>query len=230
MTTCIVARPQLPCGDHVDNFRRAGTDHDGIGVLPGQRLIDRDPGRAPVIAAIHTFPAREVDACRHGASRHRARRCGPGRSRGDAPPLRVAPKDRRSPGDEGTRAVQIVRDGERRADQHVRRLHRPVAPAVARRQHTAVGRQQEVVGLRRADGEGDGPADEAAGVDREPGRPAVAGPKEPAPRARIVRARRAGPQRDAQGQEQGPTERQIGQRQGSDDVSLWCEPDRASRV
>ena len=104
--TCIVASPQLPSGDHVDNFRRAGTDHDGIGVLPGQPLIDRDPGRAPVIAAIHALPAREVDACRHRASGHRARRCRPGRSRDDAPPLRVAPKDRRGPRDERARAVQ----------------------------------------------------------------------------------------------------------------------------
>ena len=230
VTTCIEASPQLPPAITWTISGGPGLITHGIGVLFGQPLIDRNPGRAPVIAAIHALPAREVDACRHGASGHRARRCRPSRSRDDTPPLLVAQKDRRGPRDERALAIRIVSDSEGGTDQDVRGFDLPVAPAVARRHNTAVGRQEEVVGLGGADGERDGPADEAAGVDREPGRPAVAGSKEPAPRARIVRERRAGPQRETQGEEQGLAPHvapQIAQRQGSDDVALVSAGPRA---
>src|SRR5215467_4607176 len=129
--------------------------------MPGRESISyADPGPAPVVAAVEAGPAREIDAARNRSGDQRPRRRGPGGRRHGAPAISVVAEEGGRAGNERTPSVGVESRGECRPRQDVWRLDLPIAPAISRAPHPAVGTQQQMVRLLRADRERERAADE----------------------------------------------------------------------
>ena len=198
----IRARPGPSAGDGVHVVGALARRHHDAGVGRLQPAADRHPGLPPVVAAIETGSAREIDAAAHRARRQRARRHRAGRRSQPSPAVAVAAEERRAARDERAPAIDVERRREGGTGEDVGRFRHPVASAVPRSREADVRRQQQVMLVHRTHGEGQRAADEASGIDLQPRGAGIARAEQAAPGAGVVGGRGARRQRGRQHEDQ----------------------------
>ena len=182
----IGARPRPPAGQRIHLVRALARHRHAADVVRLRARCRCYSRTVPSRRYEKTALAREIDTSAD-AARRRARE--PASSRTVTQPFA---SDRRRSG-RLPRRLRRARAGldvedrrERGSREDVRRHHHPVASAVTRAGDARVRRQQQVMRIRRADGQGQRAAHEAAGIDVQPRGAGIARAEQTAPATGIV--------------------------------------------